>query len=879
MPKKAQDDNLVMELVESALTKPPDQRKSFLKGACANNPELFDQAWSYVQVEQRMDGFLLDPICQPFAPEHTFQPGEILDGRFRIVREVAQGGMGVVYEAIDEKLKRRIAIKCAKAGFRQQLPPEVRNASEISHPNVCRIFEIHTASTRRGEIDFITMEFLEGETLAERLRRGTLPEADRRNLALQLCAGLAEAHSNGVIHGDLKSGNIILTEWPDGSTRAVITDFGLAHGQAGTDEVAQHEVRGGTPDYMAPELLLGEQASVASDIYALGVILHELACGQRPVRSGDPPQVRLDPKQPGVNAKWNSIVEHCLQEDPARRFQTAEEVEQAFAPSRIVRWSAVVAATIVVAAATSLATYQSAAPDKEIVRLAMLPVASSSGPNMSREIGDQLDRLSDSSSIDLTVIPLNSVLAAKIDSAKQAATKFDATHVLRTIVESRGDTVTLHAYLTDTRSGIDHERIANYSPDELRFIPAALAGFVTETLNLDPLEREPVVNVAAKADYIAGIANFQTASTVDDAIAALRRAVAADPDSPLTHAALAEAELMKYRFSRETKWLDAAENSAVRAANRQPDLAQVHRVAGSLAVVVGRSEKALPEFRRAIALNPGDGESYRRLGQLYENENRIKEAQSAFVNALRVEPENVRFLQTLGAFYHHRAEFDEAVHTFEDAVKRAPNVPEAHYGLATAYNDVGKFQEAETELRIAIALREHPDYWHALGYALMHQGRDREAIDAYRAAVRMQETALLWLNLGVSYERIGERRLAKAAFLKGAKIARDQIAKNVKDGRAFSEFAYLEARLKNNETALFEAQRALALLPSDENTRWNVAATYEFLNRHDLTFKLLHSTPESMLRGLLGELKRYPELISLQQNVEFQRMLEQYHVP
>ncbi len=115
----------------------------------------------------------------------------------------------------DEKLDRRIALKCAKAGFRKRLPPEVRNASDISHPNVCKIFEIHTASTEHGDLDFLTMEFLDGETLSERLRSGPCSHREARVIALQLCAGLAEAHRKHVIHGDLKSSNIILAREGD----------------------------------------------------------------------------------------------------------------------------------------------------------------------------------------------------------------------------------------------------------------------------------------------------------------------------------------------------------------------------------------------------------------------------------------------------------------------------------------------------------------------------------------------------------------------------------------------------------------------------------------------------------------------------------------
>jgi hypothetical protein len=133
---REQDDELVMGLVEMALGKPSSNREAYLRENAADDSELFDRVWYYIEWEERMQGFLLDPLY-PQTSEPTFFPGELLDKRFRIVREVARGGMGIVYEAMDEKLERRIALKCAKAGFHKRLPPEVRNASEISHPNVC----------------------------------------------------------------------------------------------------------------------------------------------------------------------------------------------------------------------------------------------------------------------------------------------------------------------------------------------------------------------------------------------------------------------------------------------------------------------------------------------------------------------------------------------------------------------------------------------------------------------------------------------------------------------------------------------------------------------------------------------------------------------
>src|SRR5262249_48509523 len=132
MSPEAQRDDMVMSLVEKTLALDPEDREAYLDQACSGNAELRGQVWDYVESERRMKGFLLDPFYFASRSEHPFEPGTLLEGRFRIVREVAQGGMGVVYEATDEKLERRIALKCAKSGFGQRLPPEVRHASEVS---------------------------------------------------------------------------------------------------------------------------------------------------------------------------------------------------------------------------------------------------------------------------------------------------------------------------------------------------------------------------------------------------------------------------------------------------------------------------------------------------------------------------------------------------------------------------------------------------------------------------------------------------------------------------------------------------------------------------------------------------------------------------
>src|SRR5437763_14522066 len=269
MKNDSERDDRLMAVVVTALQQPSEQRRSFLQVACHDDAELYQEAAETLEWEERMGNFLLEPLLVFKDLERPFHPGEVISERFEIVREMGEGGMGVLYEAHDRKRNQRIAIKSAKTGFRRLLTPELQSALQVRHPNICLVNEIHTATTPHGEVDFLTMEFLDGETLSARLSaEGAIGQHDGLEIARQLVAGLAEAHRSGVIHKDLKSSNVILSRSEEGTLRAVITDFGLAAETAlGSNDA------GGSPPYMAPELWRGDRPSKASDIYALGVIL------------------------------------------------------------------------------------------------------------------------------------------------------------------------------------------------------------------------------------------------------------------------------------------------------------------------------------------------------------------------------------------------------------------------------------------------------------------------------------------------------------------------------------------------------------------------------------------------------------------------------
>jgi|HubBroStandDraft_4_1064222.scaffolds.fasta_scaffold12015_2 hypothetical protein len=270
--------------------------------------------------------------------EGRFLPGRLVASRYRIIALLGKGGMGEVYRADDLTLGQAVAMKflpdeaARDEGLVERFRNEVRMARRVSHPNVCRVYDV-------GDVDgqvFFTMEYVDGEDLASLLRRiGRLPPDKALDIARHLCAGLAAAHAKGVLHRDLKPANIML----DGRGQVVITDFGLA-GVA--DDIRGQEVRSGTPAYMAPEQLAGKEVSTRSDIYALGLVLYEVFTGKRAFtektaeKTAGVLQGHADrtPSRPSSVVKdldpvVEKVILRCLETEPSARPATALAVAAA----------------------------------------------------------------------------------------------------------------------------------------------------------------------------------------------------------------------------------------------------------------------------------------------------------------------------------------------------------------------------------------------------------------------------------------------------------------------------------------------------------------------------------------------------------------------
>ncbi len=335
----------IESLFASALERDPAHRASFLDRECGSDKELRKEVEDLLAHQQPTGRFiptlvhdaakLITKQEHVSATDSRFIPGTLLAERYRIVGMLGRGGMGEVYRADDLKLGQSVALKFLPenlVGDRNMLARfhrEVRIARQISHPNLCRVFDI-------GEVQghhFLSMEYIDGEDLASLLRRiGRLPSDKAVEIARQLCAGLGAAHDEGVLHRDLKPANIMI----DGRGKTRITDFGLA-GLAG--DFQGHEVRAGTPAYMAPEQLSGSEVTAKSDIYSLGLLLYEIFTGKKAFEaatleeliklreSSTPPSISNYVKE--IDPLVERVILRCLERDPRDRLSSVAQVAAA----------------------------------------------------------------------------------------------------------------------------------------------------------------------------------------------------------------------------------------------------------------------------------------------------------------------------------------------------------------------------------------------------------------------------------------------------------------------------------------------------------------------------------------------------------------------
>jgi len=877
MASSAENDERVMAVVSIALRRSSGERESYLRLACENDENLYREAVELVKRQERLGSFLEHPLIND--RRRPFEIGQVISNRFEIIKEIGEGGMGFVYEAFDKKRNQRIAIKAAKPGYYRLLSPELQGALQVRHPNVCLVNEIHTTQTAHGEIDFLTMELLDGETLAARLEtEGKLPDNEAFEIACQICSGLASAHGSGVIHRDLKPGNIMLCRTPNEGLRVVIMDFGLA------GLVALDSLEGGTPGYMAPELCKGEKASRASDMYSLGIILYEIVTGRFPIqeKAADPDKASHFAAPSTLNEeldpKWDHVILSCLAASPALRPLDAREVIATLEKKPVRKAPFVVAALILlsVLAVPQVREWLSdlfwPAPN---VRLAILPVeGAANAANISggilQDVSDRIRQMT-SRHRRVVVIPPLDVQEKHILTSEQARDVLHATHVLQIKVKSEGDELVTQGEVIDLATQAPlREFTGRYSPATVGNMPAAFAGAVSMALGLHGPATPETISPRATPAYDKGLYQLRKdEDSFEEAITSFGEAARLDPRSPLPLAGLVEAKVMKIEQTDKPGILEDARRDLDSAESLSPDSPRVRLAAGLLKKTAGQYEEALDDYRSVLDHDPQDVDALRRIAAVYDKLKMPAQAVAAYRKAIQLDPEYYGGYHGLGVFYYYHGDYAQAAEQFQLSIERAPGLFDEYTNLGASLDELGRDAEAEKALLTSLKLHETPSALNNMGAMRAYQGRDGEAVAYYKRAIAIDPTSYISVeNLADSQRRLGRMHDARVAYRKAMDIALLALEQDPRKGYERGYVAYISARLGDRKRAENEIAQALQMSRGETKVIRHAVLTYEALGERDRAIQVLNGAKSELLQ----ELARHPDLSAFRNDPRFKQL-------
>jgi eukaryotic-like serine/threonine-protein kinase len=876
----------ITHLFHAAMAREEATRDAFLEAECRDDPDLRGEVAALLAATEDAGSFgktgifglsrLASDItsADPRDVIGRLPPGTLLADRFTLVRRLGAGGMGTVYEAIDQKLTRVVALKCARPGYGHRLPPEARAAREVSHFNVCKVHDLHVVSIGGEEIDVLSMEFVEGETLAQAIARdGPLAPGDAREIALQIADGLAQAHRQQVVHGDLKCENVIMGRSAQGDVRAVITDFGLASLKFEADSGE----RGGTRAYMAPELFDGGRATVASDVYAFGVMLHTMLAGKPPRR--DDPRARELPALAPLPSPWKRIVGRCLQPDPANRPATVDQVVRPLMPRR---WWWTSAAAILGITAILIATLQSRRAESlgPPVRLAVLPLAAQAVNGGSAQAADAGIGANVAARLtglrrNFTVIAPDEAKTNRVDTPDKGRRTLGATHVLETRVQSQGADIAVEATLVDLQSGQSLRQLSStYPASDPQLVTAALVGMVTEAFRLPPGDADRLLTGPDGVAYAEGMELLRESSANGaKAIPCFVKAIALNPRSPLPYAGLAEAQLQLFERERG-EWLEAASASVRTAKSLNAAPAPVLLASGSLAQQYGRYEDAVRDFTRVTELEPTNSEAWRRLANVYESTN-PDAVVSTYEKAIQAQPGYYRHYLSLGNFYFNHSQYDRAEALARKVIDVAPGLTAGHTNLGLALMRQGRYREAEASLQTSLRINENAFVLANIGVCHYAQERFEEALHYHARALAVgPPTPTRFSNLGDAYRHLGRADEAAGAYRKALDLAEAEVVRDPRSGLSRVLLGMIAAQLGDRRRADAEISQSLALEPDNATVMRQAAIGYEALGERERTLAVLSRAPVRTLE----ELSHQPDVKDLQQDRRFKDLLEQKRV-
>lgn len=758
--------------------------------------------------------------------------GEIIS-HYRILEKLGEGGMGVVYKAQDLKLDRLVALKFfplhqpSSAMDIGRFKQEAKAISSLNHPNIATIHDIDET----GEQRFLVLEYLSGGTLKARIRQFQssgmiLPLGEIVERGLETARGLAHAHRHGMIHRDVKTDNIMITE--DGTTK--ITDFGLARFSGSSYQTRSDSVAG-TVAYMSPEQVRGEGLDHRTDLFSLGIVLYELATGHLPFRgehdtalsysivNEDP--LPLTSFNPDVPPSLAIVIGRCLEKDRSKRYQNAAEIIEDLesvksdisngesVPNRgglrryWRRWIAVSLVVLIAIALAVLVPWKGSSVKPHSI--AVLPFKNLSAEKENEYFSDGITedviaRLSKIATIQ--VISRTSVMHYKNSEMrlKDIGSELRVATVLEGSVRREGNKVRIVAQLIDANTD-DHLWAETYDQDMTGIfgIQSDVAEKIANALeaNISPgerhrLEKKATGNLVAYDLYLKGRYhwNKRLPADLDRSIEYFEQASEHDPTYASAYAGLADAYIILGDFDirppKET--YPKAREAAMKALELDEDLPEAHT---SLAYAIMHYEwdwsAAEKEFRRAIELAPNSAQAHSWYALYLSQMGRFESAVSESREALALDPFSAAIRSDAGLTFYFDRQYDTAIHQFQAALEMDPTFVVANIPLGGAYVQKQMYPEAiaafqkVTVASAFVTSKAHPVPIAALAYVYGVSGRKEDALamlDLLLEESNDEYVAPYWMS--VAYVGIGNSDKALGWLEK---------AYEVRDG----SFAYMNA--------------------------------------------------------------------------------------
>jgi len=844
-------------------------------------------------------------------------PGDQV-GPYTVVEPLGAGGMGEVYRARDTRLAREVALKRLSDGSlgsevaRRRVLREARAAAALSHPNIATIYDV--LDTPDGLV--IVMEYVRGETLASRLRRGPLALDEALAYGAQIAEALTDAHDHGIIHRDLKPANVHLT--PEG--KAKILDFGIARTVADAPDPeigADGTVTGGsqivgTPGYMAPEQLAGGRGDQRTDIYGLGLVLFEMLTGQRPfnrsdfvgnalaVFEGRAPQVRAVASH--VPQEVSDLVARAMARDPDDRFPTARavtaalrhavrglgEAETALLPPsaphhrwtlgrRAVAAGAALLLCAVVAALLWVQPWTTPVSAHSSV-IGVLPFRNESGDagndplvvGLSHAVATRLSSVGA-----LRVLPLDETREAlrATPASEQVARTLGAAFVVEGSLQRTGNTLEVNVALV----GDDGRRrpAGRYSGDVSRLfdLHRRVAEGLTAALNQDgavrggsePEARPPTSNQEAFADYAQAkvfLERPDVPGSLGHAIDLLNSAIARDNRFALAYAGLGEAYWAQYRETKDPTWTVKAQAANLDALRIDPGQPEVRMALATMYQGLGRLDEATEELRQVLALQPRSDNAHLVLSTIHAGKGEWDAAVAEANAAIALRPNYWRNHMQLGDTLMRAGRLDGAIGAYRRSTELQPDSARGYQRLGTALQTAGRVDEAMDSYQKATAIRESWATYSNMGTIHYWRGDHLKAVAAYERAIALAPNQPdLYANLGDVLRKIGRGARAADQYRHAIGEARKLLAVKANDPLNVAALALYQAKLGLKDAAASSIGLASTLSPQDGEVLYVRAVVHALAGK---TTFACEAVTEALARGKSAEeVRRADELKSL----------------